>query len=578
MPISELSPKAPQSRWEKIQADREKYQSGDINLAQASLRSAGHLGAVVGDVTGAAFGAVEDAIVPAPIQWAQDAVMQTLGNKFMGSETGQQLVSFLAEHPEAVNDATAAANALELWPASRGPKKALNGLLRQVRTKINNFYGPDPKAKAQGVAEAVEEAVVPAVETAFSPQLQANARVIGTGKNRVREALQTEKGTRTDVAGNMMASGFINQQTPGGGKSLSTMLPFYQANVKGEYNRADTPGITQALTTDYPDAVPPAMAERMWQRTQNNLGRMGRMEKVISGVVDPLRLTSRRKNTRVVVRDKAGPESNLGGEAVGAKGQTSRTLARVHSKAGLEEYAKAKGISVDDIGTQQMLDFVDSAFPFERGPWLGTIQPNLPPTYQKMTPGNAHKAYMNAMSSARQGKKLTENQQQLLATVDNFRANNKPNVNVTPDGMVEFTTSYTSEAKDLGGVGIVMTIDPKNKTTYSMIYDGHDLFGTNPVGGSSLWNVTPIQVRSFGGKADFGSATPQMRDRAARAMQETAEFTGIQPMKGEKDMAYSQRVLSEYQAPVTAKDYANVAENVGMLSTMVTDIQPEEEE
>mgnify|MGYP001825137859 CR=1 FL=1 len=567
MPISDLVP-------DPIKRDREKYQSGDINIGQAALRSAGHLGAGVGAVTSTAYETVEDAIVPLPFRMAQDAVMQTLGNKFMESDMGKQLVDFMAANPEAVYDAEAAANALELWPAARGFKKSLNGLLRQVRTKINDFYGPDPKKKIAGLVEAVDEAVVPAVETAFSPTQQATARELGTGKNRVAEALQTEKGTRTDVAGNMMASGFIDRQM--GGQGIVQDLPFYQANVKGVYNRGDTPGVTEALTSDYPGAIPQGMPERMWERVNNNLTGMGKFEKLMSAAVDPMRLSSKPGRTSVVVRDKAGPESNLGGEAMGAKSNTSRTMSRIHSKEGLKDYADMVGKDVYSMGPNEMMDFVHSAFPFERAGWLGTIKDSIPTTYQA-SPGKAHSAYLKAKRRQKRGFKMSEDQLNLIATVDNFRENNKPNINRTKDGLIEFTTSYTSEAKDLGGVGIAMTIDPKTNTTYSVVFDGHDLFGTNPVGGDALWNVTPIQVRQFGKKADFGSATPEMRDRAQQGMLRTAERTGIQPMPGEKDLAYSQRVLSEYIAKPKAQDYANVAENVGMLATAVSDIQPNEE-
>lgn len=66
-----------------------------------------------------------------------------------------------------------------------------------------------------------------------------------------------------------------------------------------------------------------------------------------------------------------------------------------------------------------------------------------------------------------------------------------------PRGSVKAQSYYLSAQKELGGVNQMMVMDIKNKTNYSMMSDGHDIFGEAPLGGHHLVTAQPIVKRSW---------------------------------------------------------------------------------
>ena len=66
-----------------------------------------------------------------------------------------------------------------------------------------------------------------------------------------------------------------------------------------------------------------------------------------------------------------------------------------------------------------------------------------------------------------------------------------------PKGNVKAQSYYLSAQKELGGVNQMMVMDIKNKTNYSMMSDGHDIFGEAPLGGHHLVTAQPIVKRSW---------------------------------------------------------------------------------
>lgn len=67
-----------------------------------------------------------------------------------------------------------------------------------------------------------------------------------------------------------------------------------------------------------------------------------------------------------------------------------------------------------------------------------------------------------------------------------------------PEGNVFAQSWFLSSQKELGGVNQAMVMDITNKTNYSMISDGHDIFGEAPLGGHHLITAQPITKRKWG--------------------------------------------------------------------------------
>lgn len=104
----------------------------------------------------------------------------------------------------------------------------------------------------------------------------------------------------------------------------------------------------------------------------------------------------------------------------------------------------------------------------------------------------------------------------------------------TPEGFITAQQSYASAQKELGGVNQLLIVDPYNQVNYSMVSDGHDIFGMAPVGGHHLITAQPIvkQKWSDRGYDPKEHKTMMTRENVANAVKETQVRTGIKaPIK-----------------------------------------------
>jgi hypothetical protein len=164
------------------------------------------------------------------------------------------------------------------------------------------------------------------------------------------------------------------------------------------------------------------------------------------------------------------------------------------------------------------------------------------------------------------------------------------------DPHVYIGTSHVSEAKELGGVNDFIAINPKTGDVYSVISDQHDMFGMDPVGGSSLMTVSPVQRSNFkasgnerysmednlNARTNKGVGTSKSEgDRRPEVMQAAKrleKMSGIPMNKGENPISYNTRVLKEFEAPAQAQDVATVARRSGMLAAAPQPFMSEEEQ
>jgi len=98
-----------------------------------------------------------------------------------------------------------------------------------------------------------------------------------------------------------------------------------------------------------------------------------------------------------------------------------------------------------------------------------------------------------------------------------------------PEGYIAAQQSYSSMAKELGGVNHMVIVDPYNRVNYSMTSDGHDIFGQNPIGGHPLITAQPIVKKGWGDKGYNSSTHTTMytRENVAAAVQKTEQLTGL---------------------------------------------------
>ena len=147
----------------------------------------------------------------------------------------------------------------------------------------------------------------------------------------------------------------------------------------------------------------------------------------------------------------------------------------------------------------------------------------------------------------------------------------------TPEGFITAQQSYASAQKELGGVNQLLIIDPYNQVNYSMVSDGHDIFGMAPVGGHHLITAQPIvrQKWSDRGYDPKEHKTMMTRENVSKAVEETQARTGVKAPKKtleasnanyvESARRYTKQTLKEAIEPTAAQKRAAQASTTKLV-------------
>jgi hypothetical protein len=147
----------------------------------------------------------------------------------------------------------------------------------------------------------------------------------------------------------------------------------------------------------------------------------------------------------------------------------------------------------------------------------------------------------------------------------------------TPKGFITAQQSYASAQKELGGVNQLLIVDPYNQVNYSMVSDGHDIFGMAPVGGHHLITAQPIvrQKWSDRGYDPKEHKTMMTRENVSKAVEETQARTGVKAPKKtleasnanyvESARRYTKQTLKEAIEPTAAQKRAAQASTTKLV-------------
>ena len=212
-----------------------------------------------------------------------------------------------------------------------------------------------------------------------------------------------------------------------------------------------------------------------------------------------------------------------------------------------------KGSKVTTVDPRDVVEFTQLAATLDKKTTI-MLNQMLDTTDLKVTNAQLLDRISKARLYQRTGKKLTPTQAAALKVFDeavgtgaikpatlrdeagNVVSSLDYNNIKKPEGFMSTQTSYASEQKELGGVNHMFVVDPYNQVNYSMISDGHDIFGRNPAGGHPLITVQPITVEKWGTKGFTKQhQTMNTRENVAAAVQRTEELTGIPAPKGTRN-------------------------------------------
>lgn len=525
------------------------YKEAAINAGSGALNAAaGVVNAAVSPITGAIRSVTPDL-----------GLFEAAINAAANTGLGQKAIELSQANPRATEALLNIADIMAIRGSGQLLGRGFNALAENSPTKMEGFYkSPSPVSKAVAVAKASGPQVFNAINQMYNPMAGATRRVIGTGKGRrdeyVTRAAEGAKGFN-EARGNMMASPFMDTQA----KQRTTPDPATVVANTAEMKRyvqhfgdmADKPTVRANITSnvDVPDKVADAAMEHLYAVHKTD--------------------TSPGGTSLVVRKPKTG--EGLDAEATGGR-SSAASVSALSSQNTLDAARKA----MPDADTKDFYtEYVTIAkYANSDNIRMAVRQERLPASFVTKTgvqKTELMQSYWSAFKRRSEGKKLNEKQKQVY---DFFQSAPRARLRDRGDGIYSFSDSHKSTAQDLGGVNDWVAIDTNNNKVYTMISDGHDMFGMNPSGGNSLINTTPIYSFDIGQKTKFekGGKNPDV------SVSEIEEITGMKRRKGESTTAYQARVLRDYKAPVTAEDLAKSAENFAATGMLISQTQEDEDE
>jgi len=415
---------------------------------------------------------------------------------------------------------------------------AMNTLAENLPTRLEGFYrSPDVASKLQAVAGPAIGAIPNTMYEMFMPEAIAKTRVMGTGRGRRQEYVTDPKANIRE--GSMRESAFIDAQQKGrmspDRETVVGSSVEMQRYVDDAFDMTDKPRAKQAVkgTTDVPDVILDRAVNHLYKVHDTN--------------------TAPGETQLVVRRQESGEK--LQAEALGG-GTATPSLVLLSSKPTIDLARKAfpDMDNKDFYGMIRTVGNASDALKVREA----VFKEVLPKNVLNTTSGAVEKArFMQDYFKAKLANKPNERQQKIL---DYFGGQKKLEVNEVADGIYSYSASHRSTAQDLGGVNDFIAIDTNTDTVYSMISDGHDLFGMDPVDGTSLINVVPMESFKIGTK---GKASSPRTTRDKPSVAKIEEITGIPKKPKESNQQYQQRVMVEYKGDPNRADYKEALGNIG---------------
>jgi len=496
--------------------------------------------------------------VMSPVTGLFTTVMPNFGvtERLMNTGVGQQAMQLAQQNPRAAAATGAVMDIGLMQAAPRALKESLNAVADNTPTDIPEFYAsPNPAMKLYRTAQAALPNVPTAIKQGFTPAGQEYRRTIGTGPARGREYSETG-GSRETMAtqqGNARASAFKeaqsrNQTSPPLDTVVGNTIEVqrYAQDWTDASNTARVKEGLRSYTDDIPDNVVDAAHTHLMRvhGTSSDLGQ-----------------------TSLVIRRPETGEA-LQGEATGITKGTSPAAISSLASSKIMESAREALPNVDPLEFYTQFVTVAKHAHSDKlrlAARRGELPDDIVTKEGKKTSIKRSvliNRYWRMKIRQQKGYKINEQQQLVLDFFDKA-----PQARITDkgNGVYAFQENHASSAQDLGGVNDFVAIDTKNDTIYTMISDGHDMFGMKPPGGNSLLNTTPIFSFKAGTKSSETRGVPRPEESVARI----EEITGMPKQKKESNVQYQARVMRDYKGKANLQDYINVGKNVatvGMLT------------
>ena len=433
----------------------------------------------------------------------------------------------------------------------------INKTAQNTPTHIPEFYS-NPIKGAVNFGKEYTKSVIPAIKESIDPQSVAKRRVIGISDRKVSD-WASDVGQDADLTAIS-----INRQLPNTEDTLLENsvvgLKYLDSRIPREEAARLASGIGSGFRTS--GTVPESIVNRALTHLTQGPHIKNPNARYEYQIKDP----SSGKNAGYI--ESVGA-AGAGSSVVRAmRGQTTDKYLNVVNNLRKTEGAKPKG----KLDGKAMVEYLQMS---------STLDNKAFQLMNKMGAGDQPSVMLETLLRARakqgSGKKLQAGEQRVLdsfnklldtkaikmARVSDEAGNAVGGRNLAdikdPDGYLVTQQSYTSRQQELGGMNAFVVVDPNKEKMYTMLSDGHDMFGLNPVGGHGLITASPLIESSYKTGAKYNNkqikkkATPR---KVQQAIKETERTTGVKKQAKETPEAYTKRALLEATPEVTKADIA----------------------
>ena len=441
----------------------------------------------------------------------------------------------------------------------------LNKTAQNMRTNIPEFYSGNPLVSIKNFLKEYGEAMPATVEESTNAAAVAKRREYGISDAKLDDAL-SERGKDADLT-----AVSINRQLPDNEGTLIEESVIGLNYLDNRVARDDVATLSNNVGNRFRAEGAEEIPESIVARATRQL-------------TDGPHVTDKKGVYEYQFKDPASRSNEGYLEAVGANKAGSTAMRSLHgglTDVYLKDLNKLRGTAAENISPKDMVEFLQITATLDNNALkllAGDKQPSV--VVGQLLRARAIEASGKPFAKNQAGteallkkyNRLVDTKVIKPAKVTDEMGNVVSGRNVsdikTPEGYLVTQQSFLSRQQELGGMNVFITVDPSNQKVYSMLSDGHDIFGKTPVGGNHLITASPLVESSYktGTKYDAKQiVSRKTKTNVDAAVKRVEDATGVKRKRGEGADRHALRAMREGKVTPTAADEARAASARGKI-------------
>jgi len=441
----------------------------------------------------------------------------------------------------------------------------LNKTAQNMRTNIPEFYSGNPLVSVKNFLKEYGEAMPATVKESTNAAAVAKRREYGISDAKLDDAL-SERGKDADLT-----AVSINRQLPNNEGTLIEESVIGLNYLDNRVARGDVATLSNNVGNRFRAEGAEEIPESIVARATRHL-------------TDGPHVTDKKGVYEYQFKDPASRSNEGYLEAVGANKAGSTAMRSLHgglTDVYLKDLNKLRGTTSENISPKDMVEFLQITATLDNKALkllAGDKQPSV--VVGQLLRARAIEASGKPFAKNQAGteallkkyNRLVDTKVIKPAKVTDEMGNVVSGRNVsdikTPEGYLVTQQSFLSRQQELGGMNVFITVDPSNQKVYSMLSDGHDIFGKTPVGGNHLITASPLVESSYktGTKYDAKQVVSRKtKTNVDAAVKRVEDATGVKRKRGEGADRHALRAMREGKVTPTAADEARAASARGKI-------------